>query len=181
MIYFSLGGGIDQQISVFSFTFSPPWLLKQNSFFRNHAILFSIFYFLFLVQSSAQSPSTQSLVSDSPCSIYITTRFYGQNCKNFTIPLSRNCQKRLTNKEDQIKSGANPEIQKGPAGTLARNRDTFYFTENSCGGCVVLLASTLNPPMQRNSTREPRSHISNAGHLQRGEQRTTLNAVATAI
>ena len=49
MIYFSLGGGIDQQISVFSFTFSPPWLLKQNSFFRNHAILFSIFYFLFLV------------------------------------------------------------------------------------------------------------------------------------
>ena len=43
-----------------------------------------------------------------------------------------------------MKSGANPEIQKGPAGTLARNRDTFYFTENSCGGCVVL-ALGLDP------------------------------------
>jgi len=95
--------------------------------------------------------------------------------------LSRNCQKRLTNKEDQIKSGANPEIQKGLAGTLASNVDTFYFPENSCGGCVVLSASTLNPPRQRNLTRKPRSHISKAGHLQRGEQRTTLNAVATAI
>ena len=72
-------------------------------------------------------------------------------------------------------------MQKGLAGTLARNRDTFYLTEKSCGGCVVLSASTLNPPMQRNLTRKPRSHISNAGHLQLGEQRTTLNAVATAI
>ena len=99
-----------------------------------------------------------------------------------TIPLSRNCQKRLTNKEDQIKLGAYPEIQKGLAGTLASNMDTFYFTENSCGGAWSLLsASTLNPPMQRNLTRKPRSHIWNAGHLQRGEQRTTLNAVATAI
>ena len=44
----------------------------------------------------------------------------------------------MTQKEDQIKSGANPEIQKGLAGTLASNMDTFYFTENSCGGCVVL-------------------------------------------
>ena len=52
----------------------------------------------------------------------------------FTMPLFRNCQKRLTNKEDQIKSGANPEIQKGVAGTLVSNMDTFHFTENSCGG-----------------------------------------------
>ena len=31
VIYFSLSGGIGQQISVFSFTFSLPWLLKRNS------------------------------------------------------------------------------------------------------------------------------------------------------
>ena len=37
------------------------------------------------------------------------------------------------------------------------------------GGGVVLSASTLNPPRQRNITRKPRSHISNSGHLQRGE------------
>ena len=59
-------------------------------------------------------------------------RFYGRNCKMFMMPLFRNCQKRLTNKEDQMKSGANPEIQKGVARTLASNMDTFYFTENSC-------------------------------------------------
>ena len=63
--------------------------------------------------------------------IYITTTFYGRNCKLLTVPLSRNCQKRLTQKEDQIKSGADPEIQKGVAGTVASNMDTFYFTENS--------------------------------------------------
>ena len=125
--------------------------------------------------------------------IYITTTFYGRNCKLLTVPLSRNCQKRLTQKEDQIKSGADPEIQKGVAGTLASNMDTFYFTENSSDiienitkrgvgvrGCVVggawslLSASTLNPPMQRNITRKSRSHISNAGRLQSEEQRTYL-------
>ena len=111
-----------------------------------------------------------------------------------TIPLSRNFQKRLTYKEDQIKSGANPEIQKGLAGTLASNMDTFYFTENSSdiienitergvgvgGAWSLLSASTLNPPMQRNITRKPRSHILNAGHLQSEEQCTTLNALPTA-
>ena len=34
--------------------------------------------------------------------------------------MSRNCQKRLTQKEDQIKSAVDPEIQIGVAGTLAR-------------------------------------------------------------
>ena len=42
-------------------------------------------------------------------------------------------------------------------------------------------ASTLNPPMQRNITRKPRSHISKACRLQSEEQRTTLNAVPTDI
>ena len=162
--------------------------------------------------------------------IYITTTFYGRNCKLLTVPLSRNCQKRLTQKEDQIKSGADPEIQKGVAGTVASNMDTFYFTENSSdiienitkrgvgvgggggvfgawsllsasnlvprafplknspthvlrenpwgGGCS---ASALNPPMQRNITRKPRSHISKAGRLRSEEQRTTLNGVPTDI
>ena len=76
--------------------------------------------------------------------------------------MSRNCEKRPTQKEDQIKSGADPEIQKGVAATPASNMDTFYFTENSSdiienitkwgvgvrgclvGGCVVL-ALGLNP------------------------------------
>ena len=129
MIYSSLSGGIGQQISVFSFTFSLHWLLKQNSFFRNQpSYRFSVLYFLFSLRSHHQ-PRTWSLI------VYVRytllRQFYGRNCKIFTIPLSRNCQKRPTKKKDQIKSGADPEIQKGVAGTAASNMDTFYFTENS--------------------------------------------------
>lgn len=62
MIYFSLSGGIDQQISVFSFTFSLPWLLKQNSFFRNQfSSRFSVLYFLFSLRSHHQ-PRAWSLI-----------------------------------------------------------------------------------------------------------------------
>ena len=42
-------------------------------------------------------------------------------------------------------------------------------------------ASTLNPPMQRNITRKPRSHISNAGRLQSEEQRTYLILMHTQL
>ena len=84
--------------------------------------------------------------------------------------MSRNCQKRLTNKEDQIKSGADLEIQKGVAGTRGgRMRGPLPS------------APTLNPQIQRNITRKPRSQISNAGRSESEEQRTTNNAVPTDI
>ena len=182
MIYFSLSGGI-------ALCFSLPWLLKENGFFRNQlSYRFSVFCFLFSSLRSHHQPTAWSLIVHVR---YTSRRSFKDEI--FTIPLSRNCQKRPTQKEDQIKSGADPEIQKGVAGTAVSKMDTFYFTENSSDiienitkrgvgvrGCVVggawslLSASTLNPPMQRNITRKPRSHISNAGRLQSEEQRTYL-------
>ena len=61
-----------------------------------------------------------------------------------------------TETEDPIKSGADPEIQKGVARTLASNMDTLYFTESTSdvienitkvgvggGGCGVFGAWSL--------------------------------------
>ena len=60
-----------------------------------------------------------------------------------------------------------------------KNRPTHFLRENPWGGGCS--ASALNPPMQRNITRKPRSHISKAGRLRSEEQRTTLNGVPTDI
>ena len=141
---------------------------------------FSIFYFLFSPLRSHHQPRAWSLIVHVR---YTSLRGFTDKIAKISgfhclVIARRDWQtKKTKSNQEQIQKF----MQKGLAGTLARNRDTFYLTENSCGGCVVLSASTLNPPMQRNLTRKPRSHISNAGHLQLGEQRTTLNAVATAI
>ena len=181
VIPLSLNRVIDQQISVFSFTFPLPWLLKQNSFFRNQlSSRFSVLYFLFSSLRSHHQPRAWSLIVHVR---YTSLRGFTDEIAKFSrfhcLVISRRDwhRKKTKSNQEQIQ-----KFRKGWPAHLPAIWILFILLRILVGGAWSFLsASTLNPPMQRNLTTKPRSHISNAGHLQGGEQRTTLNAVATAI